>query len=192
MKEVLSGIGVCLFELVVGILLLVNPIGFTSAIIIGSGFILLAIGVFCTIKYFFTEPAEAAKRQLLVKGLVALLAGAFCVIKSEWFVALFPVLTLVYGAAILVAGLVKFQKSIDSIRLKKTKWYLTGISALIFIACGTVVIFNPFGITNAVWVFTGIVLIVEAVMDLIAMIFGSAKPKAEEAEEEVAVEETEE
>ena len=44
LKENTGGIVMCLFEILVGILLLINPVSFTSGIIIGLGVILLALG----------------------------------------------------------------------------------------------------------------------------------------------------
>lgn len=186
MKAILGSIGICLIELAVGILLLINPTEFTAGIITGAGLVLIVLGVFNAVKYFFTEPEDAAKQQLLLKGLGALLIGLVCIFKSKWFVTTaISALTLVYGAVILAAGLGKFQKTIDIIRLKKPKWFLTGISALIFLICGTVIVFDPFGTSNAIWIFTGIVLIAEAVMDLIALIFSNISAKKDDDAEVV-------
>ena len=44
-KENRNGIIISLFEIFVGILLLVNPIGFTSGIVIGSGILLCIYGI---------------------------------------------------------------------------------------------------------------------------------------------------
>ncbi len=55
-KTILSGI----LELVVGILLLINPEGLTNAIFKGIGIVLLLCGAFCAVQYFRTEPAQAA------------------------------------------------------------------------------------------------------------------------------------
>ena len=52
-------------ELIIGILLLVNPIGFTSGIIIAFGIALMIMGIRKTIKYFRTEPEEAAVSQIV-------------------------------------------------------------------------------------------------------------------------------
>ena len=45
LKENANSIALCLFELVVGILLMINPIGFTSGIIKIAGVVMLALGV---------------------------------------------------------------------------------------------------------------------------------------------------
>lgn len=173
-----------LVELIIGILLLVNPVGFTSGIIVAFGVVLMVMGVGSIIKYFCTEPEEAAVNQSFVKGLVELLAGAFCAFNSHWFVVTFPVLTLVYGAVILLTGLIKLQWMVDIIRMKRRRWLLAAIGAAISILCGVVIITSPFSTTAVLWMFTGISLIVEAVFDMIGAIFGNREKKVAEPKDE--------
>lgn len=173
LKRSLSSVGMSLAEIIVGILLLMNPVAFTSGIIVAFGIVLMIMGVSKTVKYFLTEPEEAAVGQILVKGLLLLLAGVFCAFNSRWFIATFPVITLVYGAVILITGITKIQWTIDIIRMKRSKWIWVAISALISVLCGIVIICNPFSSTAVLWMFTGISLIVDAVFDMIGGIFGN-------------------
>ncbi len=55
----------CVFDILVGILLLINLVSFTAGIIVALGIILLVAGAAGIIAYFRTDPVEAAKRQLL-------------------------------------------------------------------------------------------------------------------------------
>jgi len=170
-----------LVEVMIGILLLIDPIGFTSGIVVAFGAILMLVGVFSTIRYFRTGPEDAAVSQTLVKGLLALLAGTFCAFNSHWFIMTFPVLTLVYGVAILIAGIVKIQWTVDMIRLKRSKWFWAAISAAISVLCGIAIIANPFETTAILWMFIGISLIVEAVFDMIGSIFGNREKSTGES-----------
>ena len=165
----LSSIIMCVYELLIGILLLINPIGFTSGIIIAAGIIISIIGTVMIVRYFKMEAFEAAESQLLVKGLILVLFGLFCIFKSNWFIVTFPLITIIYGIIILVTGLCKAQLSIDLLRFKNKKWVWIAIGAGISIVCGIIVLFNPFASTVAIWIFTGITLIVEAVFDVIAL-----------------------
>lgn len=171
LKNHFAGIGMFLLEILVGVLLLINPMGFTSGIIMGAGLVLLLVGIVCIIKYFRAEPQEAAKSQNLMKGLIALLAGSFCALRSEWFVVTFPVITLIYGVVILITGLGKIQWTVDILRQKKPRWFLCALSALVSTACGLVIIAAPFTTTAVLWMFTGIGLIVDACFDIVALIF---------------------
>lgn len=177
LKTNFGGIVICLFEILVGILLLMNPVAFTSGIIVGAGIVLMCGSLVSIVKYFRTEPEEAAKSQTLVKGLVALLAGAFCAFKSEWFIVTFPVLTLIYGVVILITGLGKVQWMVDAIRLKKGKSLFAAISALLSIVCGVVIITSPFSSTAVLWMFTGISLIIEAIFDVVVLFLSNKDKK---------------
>ena len=173
LKRSLNGIVMSLVELIVGILLLINPVGFTSGIIVACGIVLMVCGLVSVIKYFRAEPEDAAVKQLLAKGLAELLVGVFCAFRSHWFVVTFPVLTLIYGVVILFAGLTKVQWTVDMLRLKRKKWFLGMLSAAVSIVCGVVIITSPFSSTAVLWMFTGVSLIVEAVFDVITTIWGN-------------------
>lgn len=166
-----------LFELLVGILLLIDPVGFTSGIIVVAGIILCILGIRSVIKYFRADAVLAAKSQSLLTGLALLLAGGFCIFKSRWFVATFPILTILYGVIMLLVGLSKVQITVDLLRLRGRRWYLAAISAALSLICAIIVLANPFGTTAVLWMFAGITLIAEAVMDIITAIFSQAIPE---------------
>lgn len=151
---------------------MIDPVAFTSGIFIACGGMLLVAGGWCIIRYFLTEAQEAAKSQLLMKGLLSLLVGAFCVLKYQWFLITFPLLTIVYGVVTLVTGLGKIQWTVDALRLKKEKWFLSGISAVVSIVSAAVILCSPFTSTALLWMFTGISLVAEAVLDFVAVLFG--------------------
>lgn len=174
-KENLNGMLLCLFEILVGVLLLINPVGFTSGIIITVGIALLLMGMMYVFQYLRTNPQEAAMSRALFKGLVCLVTGAFCVLKSQWFVETFPLLTLIYGIIILMTGLYKVQWTVDMLRLKKDKWYLIALSAVISLVCGGVILYSPFEATLTLWKFTAISLIVEAVFDIVTLVLNGKK-----------------
>lgn len=99
----------------------------------------------------------------------------FCVFYSHWFIATFPVLTIVYGIVVLVAGVGKVQVATDMIRLKNKKWIIALISAIVSIVCAAVILNNPFASVAALWMFTGVVLIAEAIMDIVTLIVSGGK-----------------
>ncbi len=170
-----NAIIMCIIEIVVGILLLVNPVGFTAGIIIAAGIALMVNGIFNVIQYFRRSPEVAAVGQLLMRGLISLLAGAFFTFNPQWFIITFPMIAILYGIAVLIGGLRKVQMTIDMFRLKNTKWWWGAISAGISVICAVVIINNPFSTTVALWWFTGISLIVEAVFDAVTLIMSRKK-----------------
>ncbi|MCM1364458.1 MAG: DUF308 domain-containing protein [Faecalibacterium sp.] len=177
LKENFNKIILSLFELLVGILLLINPVGFTSGIITVAGIILIVLGIISIVRYFRTDAFEAAVRHDLLKGLIILLSGAFCVFGTDWFIMTFPALTIIYGIVTLFAGLAKIQLGINMLRLKQGKWHFALISAAISIICAVVILANPFTTTTILWRFTGASLIVEAVLDIVTIILGELNIK---------------
>lgn len=158
----------CVLEILVGVLLLVDPTGFTSAIIIAAGAALILYGVICIVRYFRADAAEGALRQSLFKGLLLLLGGLFCVLRSRWFVDTFPLLTILYGIGLLISGIGKIQWTADMIRFGRKRWYLPAISAALSLIFAAIILCSP----TALWSFLGIVLIVEAVFDIVAIALG--------------------
>lgn len=154
----------CLGELIVGILLLVNPEGFTRSIIMALGVAVAALGVFNVIRYFRTNPVQAATERRLAYGLGQLALGAFCLTQSHWLVGLFPVLTRLYGAAVLVLALFRIQQFVDARRLG-FKGLVSGVSALFTLVYACMILLIP----ETTWMFVGIMLLLEALMDLLIL-----------------------
>ena len=158
----------CVLEILVGVLLLLDPTGFTSSIIIAAGAALILYGVISIVCYFRADAAEGALRQNLFKGLLLLLGGLFCVLRSKWFVDTFPLLTILYGIGLLISGVGKIQWMADMIRFGRKHWYLPAISAVLSLIFAAIILCSP----TALWSFLGIVLIVEAVFDIVAIALG--------------------
>ncbi len=174
LKENAGNLVMSLCEVIIGILLLVNPVGFTSFVIIAIGAVLAIRGVVSVISYFRTKPEEAVRTQSLAIGVIFLVIGLFCMLRSEWFIATFPVLMVLYGVMILLAGISKVQWVADCIRMKKP-WLLPMVSAILSLASAVIIIMNPFTTTAILWTFTAVVLIVEAVFDVVAVFAGGRK-----------------
>lgn len=179
LQKYLSGMVLSLFEIFVGVLLLINPFEFTSGIIMVLGAILLFVGVVCVFRYFREEAGKAALEQNLFKALIALAVGGFCVLGNGFIVEISSFLAFVYGAIILITGFSKVQKTVDLLRLKKTNWGFTAISAAITVACAALILFNAATAAEWIFKFIGITLIVEAVIDALAVLLGGKDKVAE-------------
>lgn len=172
-KDVLYFLG----ELIVGVLLLIEPIRFTKWVIMAAGIGMIILGLVQIVKYFRSSMAETLFGGTLFNGLIAILAGGFCVLKTEWFLVTFPVLTILYGVATLMGGIAKIQLTVDMFRRKNRNWFWPAINAALSIICAIVILNSPFTSTAALWVFTGISLIVEGVFDFVALILGRKAEK---------------
>ena len=75
MKESMAKLIVCVGEAAVGIVLLINPEGFSKFVLIAAGILFAVLGALSMISYFRMDPAEAALSQELTRGLIALSRG---------------------------------------------------------------------------------------------------------------------
>lgn len=167
----LNAILLCIAELVIGVLLLIKPVGFTRGIIIALGVPLTLKGVGYVVSYIKQKPQEASESNLLTKGLLMTCGGLFCMFRSSWFITVFPVLTVLYGVMTLVTAFGKLQWTADLLRLKHKYWFFALISAVLSLVLSILILSNPFSSTAALWVFIGISMIVEAVVDVVTLIF---------------------
>ncbi|MCD7778385.1 MAG: DUF308 domain-containing protein [Clostridiales bacterium] len=168
-KNILLKIALFAFECVLGIILLINPAGVTKAIIITVEILCLIYAAVNIVYYFKLDPLTASLRQSLFKGLMAAIFGGFCVCRSEWFIATFPVFTIIYGIGILIAGLFKLQASVDLMRFKQN-WCIIGFSAVVSIVFAAIILANPFASTAALWMFVGISLVLASIIDIASLI----------------------
>ena len=161
-------ISIC--ELVLGILLLINPTGFTTGIIIAFGAACLIFGIIQIVFYWRKPFADAMSHLYLMKGLISSSLGLFCICFSHWFLDTFVLLSFLYGILLLISGFYKVQWSIDLLRQKEKRWWMGAISAVLTIIFSLLIIGNPFSSVNAIWIFSGIALIIESVLDLITLL----------------------
>lgn len=171
-----------LLEMVIGIVLLIQPVNFTNIAIIITGILLLVRGILCAVKYLRAEPAAAAKEQNLAKALILVAAGMFCMLGSQKLLNILPSLPTLYGVIILVMGFFKVQRTVDMLRAKHEQAIWAAASALLALAVGLVILWNPFSKPAALWIFTGICLLLEAVVDLVSLFLRGKKAEKEETE----------
>lgn len=174
-RENLSAIIILLLEAAVGLLLLIDPVAFTSAIIIAIGLALLFYGVAAVLRYFNTDALAAAAGQGLAIGLLTISAGLFCILRTDWLVQTFPVLTILYGLAVLVAGFIKTQMTVDLLRLNRPGWIWMAVSAALSLVLAALILFNPFETTVFLWRITAVMLLAGAVWDIVTLIVSAKR-----------------
>ena len=169
-RENAQSIVMILFLLIIGIMLLVNPVSFAVMMIKIAGLGLFVVGVVNLIKYFQAKPEVAAKGMNFFVGAVMISVGAFAFFATGWFVSVFPVLAVLYGLLQIALGFLETQHAIDALRMKEDYWWMRAISAAISLLFGFIIACNP-GLTFiSIWVFTGITLIIDACVALTALI----------------------
>ena len=175
LKNKLGGIFAAICEITVGILLCIDPAGFTKGIITAAGVLIALSGVVSIIGYFRSSPADGMLDQGMARGLLAIILGIFCSAKAQWFIEVFSVVAIIYGIATLIIGALKIEAAFDMLRFKNKKWLWMGISAIVTIACAVVIMVNPFATTKVLWFFAAVSLIAEGALDFVCAILSGVK-----------------
>ena len=161
-------------EMLLGILLLINPVGLTSFVIIALGVLLLLLSALLLFRYIRLPKEEAAQTWKLATGAGLLAVGIAIVANQPWMVEMLGTLTTLYGIIMLSATFMKLQISVDALRGKRRFWYLMAISFVATAVLSTLLFIGSLA-ESAVWVVTGIALIVLAVLDAVYFILGRRK-----------------
>ena len=168
-RRYLRDIITALFLIVVGILLLINPVAFAMGLVKLAGVFLVVLGALRIVRYFRTDPETAAKGQDFFIGLIAILGGLFCIFFTGWFLSAFTTLAVIYGLLQLLLGFSKVQRTVDFLRMDLSLWYLPACSALIYLVFGFIIVLNPEMTLINVWVFTGVTMIVEGIITAVCL-----------------------
>ena len=169
LKKNWSALLTALFLIIIGIVLLVNPTGFTTSAIKLCGILFFLLGIYDIIKYFQADPEEAIKGSAFFAGLSLIAAGCFCFFMTSWFLNAFPALAVIYGVFQILIGFRKVQRVVDALRLKMSGWPLLAISAAITLVFGFWITMNPGMVWIGIWTFTGIAMIIEGVVDFVVV-----------------------
>ena len=84
-----------------------------------------------------------------------------------------------YGVIILLMGVAKIQWAVDMLRMKKQNWFLAAIASVLCMAIAIIILMSPFESTLFFWRFIAISLILEAVLDILALVFARKKKEQE-------------
>ena len=158
-------------ELLLGLLLLISPKELTSVVIIALGGFLVLLGGWHIYQYIRLQREEAAKTWKLATGAGLLVVGISAIINQSWLVTMLGTLTTLYGGVALVAAFMKLQIAVDALRSSRPCWYLMAVSCLLSAILSTMLFMNLLGETS-VWVFTGVGLVVLAVLDAVYFFLG--------------------
>lgn len=170
-----------IFELSVGILLFIEPEGFTRAVIISFGVMNIVNAVIFLVRYLVGRRRDDDSGAVNIAVSVAsLIIGLYCVIFTDLIMGLFAVLAMIYGVFLIVSGIFKIKAYADSRRAGLRGSFLMIATAVLSIILGTVVVLHPFAATDVMWRFTGASLVFEAVFDLVALIVTMTTKSADE------------
>lgn len=160
------------FELIVGINLFNDPVTFTLNAIVVFGVFMLVLAVLGLIRWLKTRDTVRFSSLTLAGVIVDLLIGILCIVRSDIVLGIFPVLAMFYGIVMVIMGIYKIRNYITIRSLGFHRPFIVLLSGILTIMLGIVIFLNPFTAVEALWQYIGIVMIVEAAMDLVSLIFG--------------------
>ena len=175
-KRLLPTVLMILFELAIGVMLLINGEKLTWLVFLIFGVFLLVIGLIGLIRALLgSRNGGAIQTMPLVLSVLMIAVGAFFAAATGHVAEVVSAVTLIYGVILMISGVIKLA---DSLAFRNETGYYNGFvifSAILSIVLGIVIAFNPFGAAAVIWTILGIAIIVSAAMDTVTLIiFGKA------------------
>lgn len=137
----------------------------TIAYIIGA--ILISIGALAIIK-FVKNIKDSKKNELdVIYGLGTIILGVL-VIKNHQTIA--SIIPFVIGIAIIISSTTKLQYALELKEKNNSQWKITMIMSIISVACGLVLIFNPFKGAVLITRIVGVFIVIYGILDIISTI----------------------
>lgn len=153
-------------ELVVGLLLLIEPSLFTKIISVLVGLVLIALGILFLVRIFLDLEVAPVSWLGVIVSVISIVAGVFCVFFFDRVIA---VVGTFYGVMLIISAIVKVKTYFDLSKAGRYASPLRLVGGFVALVIGVLLIINPFDPIEAFWVFTGIVLIVQAALDIVTL-----------------------
>jgi Uncharacterized conserved protein len=152
------------FCLVCGILLIVldNLALMITAYVLAG--VMLLCGGWYAVQYLRSSPAQRIREIRLASGLILLVAGILLAFNPGYLESILP---FVWGLALLFGGSLKIQYAFDEYSLQVKKWWIMLILAALSIILGIVSLLNPAFLGDRRYLIIGILLVCEAVLDIL-------------------------
>ena len=167
LKKNLPMIVLIALEIVVGVLLFINPELFTKALSIIVGVSLIALGVVFLVRIFTGREVGPMSWIAVVAGVVALVVGIFC---TFFFNRVIEAVGVLYGVMLIIAAAVKVKAYFDLSKAGFEPPMLRLVGAFVSLVIGILMIVIPFEMINAFGIFAGICLILQAAVDIVTLV----------------------
>ena len=156
-----TSIIVSLALILVGIFLIMYPETTLSFLSYGAGIILLVTGLIPTINFFISKENQKYLDISFLFGIVCIIVGVVIIINPKIVGSIVP---LLIGIWMIINGVIKLYYSI--LINKTIKSIASIIVALFILACGLLLVLNPFSGAVALTIIIGIFLVVYSLLDL--------------------------
>ena len=196
-RKMLPSILMILFEVAVGVMLLIDPEKFTVVTFIIFGCVLVLCALVMLLRflresraatYFEKAKDKVAKNKrlkdkqadrkygeakvsyvTLVSAIVTFALGAVFIFGASWLYGVTALLLIFYGAIMLIKGLIKIVDFVSQRRNSQGVSALQLISGIISITLGLLMMIFPGSSRDVAFKIGGISLLAEAALDIIAL-----------------------
>ena len=128
---------------------------------------LIGYGIWLIIEYIRSTPMIRIIEVKLAIGLILLVAGSMLAFSPDSLKELLP---YAWGLALLFGGFLKIQYAFDRKSLGAEKWWILLILAAFSIVIGVISLLNPAFLGDTKELVIGIMLTVEAVLDIVVFL----------------------
>ena len=152
-----------IFCLVCGVLL----IAFDQLALRITAYVLAGVMILCSIwsvvAYITSVPVKRITESRLATGLILLVAGALLAFNPDY---LKDSLSFIWGLALLFGGFLKIQYAFDEKSVHIPKWWIMLIFAAFSLIIGILSLLNPDFLGESRYLIIGILLVLEAILDI--------------------------
>ena len=163
LKNKVVYLAISVIMVILGICMIAQPGNSASLICIAIGIALLVVSAIMIIRFLSAEEKSLSMQIMLAIAVVIAIFGIFMLFRPKWILSL---LNILLGVGILIDGIFKVIKALESKKNALGKWWVVLLLALITCGLGLLLIFNPFGGVELLMIFIGIILIVEGVQNI--------------------------
>lgn len=151
-----------------GLVLVIWPhiLGVMLCYLLGGA--LIVMGVFQLISFLRGERLGFYNKFVMMMGIVLVLLGIWICTQPHIVLSIIPV---VVGIIVLIHGLMDIQYTLDIKKAGSTKWWIALIAAILTLAVGLLLVFNPFTAYEITMVLLGIAMLYDGGSDLALLLF---------------------
>ena len=152
-----------LFCLVCGVLLILFgdlALRITAYVLAG---VMILCGIWSVIAYVRSGPVQRITESRLATGLILLVIGGLLAFNPDYLENLLP---FIWGLALLFGAFLKIQYAFDEKTVSVEKWWIMLIFAAFSVIIGILSLLNPAFLGDSRNLVIGILLVLEAVLDI--------------------------
>lgn len=179
-KIKVSMLGSAVMTVIIGLILVINPLGATVAVCFMLGWFLLLLGVFGLLSHFVFNPGMSNSIELGI-SIIEILLGIYVIANPGSIIKL---VFLIMAVILLVHGFHDMEAAMQMKKSSYEKWWVTFIVAVITILLGVIALTKPFESTALLLRVIGASLLFDGITDFLIVhktsrILQDAREKAE-------------